>query len=44
VRQGRVDGKSKGEQIWSMYSVFVYENRTMKSAKIVLRRGHGDEG
>jgi hypothetical protein len=26
-----------------MYFVFMYENRTMKPVKIVLRRGRGEE-
>jgi hypothetical protein len=27
-----------------MYFVFIYENRRMKSAEIVLRRGSGEKG
>jgi hypothetical protein len=27
-----------------MYFAYLYENRTMKSVEIVLKRGEGDEG
>jgi hypothetical protein len=36
----RGEGIKKGEgQIWRKYFVFMYENRTVKLVKIVLRRG-----
>jgi hypothetical protein len=31
-------GKRKG---WSMYFVFIYEDRRMEPVKIILRRGEG---
>jgi hypothetical protein len=40
VTSGR--GKSEGGQIWSMYFVFVYENRTVKPIEIVLKKGEGE--
>jgi hypothetical protein len=38
VGGARVNG---GGQIWSMYVIYLYEYRTIKSAEIVLRRGMG---
>jgi hypothetical protein len=34
----RVDGEGEGGQIWSMYFVYIYENRMMKPLEIVLGR------
>jgi hypothetical protein len=36
-------GEGKGESIWLIYFVYVYENKTMKTDKILLRRGEGKE-
>jgi hypothetical protein len=33
----------EGGQVWWMYCTFVYENRTMELAEIVLGRPDGDE-
>jgi hypothetical protein len=41
VGRGRAKGEGKGEQMWWKYFVFIYENRTMKPAEIVLRSGEG---
>jgi hypothetical protein len=38
IGRGRVNGKDKGGQIWSMYLTQLYKNRTMKLVKIVLRK------
>jgi hypothetical protein len=42
--QGRPKGEGEGGQLWWMHFVFVYENRTMKPVKIVLRSGEEVEG
>jgi hypothetical protein len=39
VRGERVNGEGEEEQIWSMYFILMYENMTMKSVEIVLRKG-----
>jgi hypothetical protein len=39
VGGGRISREGEGRCIWWMYFVFVYENRTMKLVKIVLRSG-----
>jgi hypothetical protein len=39
-----VSGEGKGGRIWSIYLIYLCENRTMKPIKIVLRRGEGNEG
>jgi hypothetical protein len=31
-------------RIWSMFFVYLYENRTTKPVEIVLKREEGDEG
>jgi hypothetical protein len=38
VGRGKINGEGEGGQIWSMYFVYMYENRTMKPAGIVLKR------
>jgi hypothetical protein len=30
--------------MWSMYILYVYENRTLTPDEIILRRGEEDEG
>jgi hypothetical protein len=37
--RGRINRVGEGGQIWQMYFIHEYENRTMKSVEIVLRRG-----
>jgi hypothetical protein len=39
--KGARKGESKGKQIWLMYFIYMYENRTMKPVEIVLRSGEG---
>jgi hypothetical protein len=39
-----MDGENKGRRIWSMYFIYVYENRTLKPNEIILSMGEGDEG
>jgi hypothetical protein len=39
--RGRVNGEGEGGGIWFMYIAYVCDNRTMKPAEIVLRRGEG---
>jgi hypothetical protein len=39
---GRVKAEGEGERIWSKYFIPMYENRTMKTVDIVLRRGWND--
>jgi hypothetical protein len=39
VVRGRVNREGEEGQIWLMYFVYVYENKTMKPTEIVLRRG-----
>jgi hypothetical protein len=34
VDKGRVSGEGEGGQIWSMYFVYLHENRTVKSVKL----------
>jgi hypothetical protein len=42
--RGRVNGEGEGGQIQWIYFAYVYENRAMKSLRIVLRGGEGYEG
>jgi hypothetical protein len=37
----RINGEGEEQQIWQMYFVYVYENKMMKSDKIILRRRDG---
>jgi hypothetical protein len=37
VGRRRVNGEGEGRQIWYMYFVCVYENKTVKTVEIVLR-------
>jgi hypothetical protein len=39
VGRERVNGETKRGRIWSMYIVYIYENRAMKPAEIILRKG-----
>jgi hypothetical protein len=41
VGRGRVKRKFEKGQIWLIYFIYWYENRTMKPLEIVLRRGEG---
>jgi hypothetical protein len=34
----KVNREGEGGPIWSMYFMYMYENRTMKLVEIVLRR------
>jgi hypothetical protein len=43
VRCGKEKSSEGGPMCWK-YFVFTYENRTMKPAEVVLRRGRGDNG
>jgi hypothetical protein len=36
-----VNREGKEEQIWLMYFTYLYENRTIKPAEIVLKREQG---
>jgi hypothetical protein len=42
--RGRVNRESEGGQIWSMYWVYMYENKTIKPAEIVLRSEEEERG
>jgi hypothetical protein len=37
--RGKAYRKGEGGQIWWIYFVFMYENRTMKPVETILRRG-----
>jgi hypothetical protein len=43
VEGRRVNGEGVQGQIWWMYFVYIYENWTMKSDEIFLRRGWDEE-
>jgi hypothetical protein len=43
-RKGKVNREGEGRQTWLINFVYVYENGTMKSIEIVLKRGKGDKG
>jgi hypothetical protein len=39
VGGGRINEEGEGEQTWSLYFVYIHENKTMKPVEIVLRKG-----
>jgi hypothetical protein len=44
VRGGRLNEEGEGGRMWMVYFVYMYENRTVKSVEIVLRKGKGRSG
>jgi hypothetical protein len=40
---GKGEWWGKGGRIWSIYFIYLYENRTMKPVEIVLSCGEEDE-
>jgi hypothetical protein len=39
-----VNEEGKGGWVWSIYIIYLNQNRTMKLVEIVLSKGEGDEG
>jgi hypothetical protein len=41
--RGRVKREYKGKEIWLMYFIYLYENRTMNPGEIILSSGEGSD-
>jgi hypothetical protein len=39
-----MNGEGEGVQIWSVYFIYLFANRTMNPVEIVLRRGYKERG